>query len=196
MRRILGIGVMIGALMLAGCQGGGTDEEAPTPAPVVTLVAGEDGRTIEDLIEDATRPLGGEPELLIEEEVPVPAVHPTEEPVHGQLFDSVRVGRSGGRGQPEYAIEIYPDGRLIVNGQEGRLPAHEIGALQALFDEIDVYAIPNNVQTWASRPDAFRYQFEVSMGQYNTLLEGENAYIPQAIKGIIAQVIGYSGYVP
>lgn len=190
MRRLFRVSVIMMAVILTAC--GGETTNPPTPESAVTLVAGEDGRTLDDLIEEATSPLGPDPTPTLDESLIVP---PTPDPIPDGSFDRLWVARSGGRNQPDYQIEIFADGRLIVNGQEGQLPAHEIAWLQTQFDEIRVYGIMSNTQLWESRPDIFRYEFEVQLGDYSTYLEGENPYIPQAIRNIIVQVIDYSGYV-
>ncbi len=193
MRRIVGLFIIaLGAVVLAGCSGGGNGEDAP-PTADVTLAVGIDGRTLEDMIEDATRPLDQQPPTAIPT-AENPLAIETEEPTAGELFDRVVITRSGGRGQLDYYIEIFPDGRFIFNDEEGQLPQQEINALQARFDEIRVYSIANNHQLWPSNPDVFRYVFHVQMGVYQTTLEGENAYVPPEIRDLIGTAIDYSRY--
>jgi hypothetical protein len=178
---------VISLMLLVGCSGNGNDTP-PVVTPDETLAVGIDGQTLEDLIENATRPLDQQPTSASFTGL-VPSASHTEEPTPGDLFDWLAISRTGGRGQPEYHIQIYPDGRLIINGEEGQLPEHEINALQARFDEIKVYAIENNQQIWASNPEVFRYKFEIFMDTYNTRLEGENAYVPLEVREIIGFVI-------
>ncbi len=200
-------------VLLTACGGGASGEDATsspqnTADPAVTLdpdatpeslppTPEEEVITLEDLIRQASQDIDESfirptfdpqnPSAFASELV----IGSADNPFAGVLFDYVSLTQRGGPIDLNYTIEVYPDGRVVQDGREGRITPDAVAALQASFDTINLFAVDQVFNGLPLSRSPYYYDFTVRQAGREFSIEAQDAYLPPELTAIFATILDF-----
>ncbi len=214
MRFRLMLGMMLMAV-LAACGGGSEDDtqlptraavDAATPLPAATVppeepVGAPDSETditLEEL-EEQFLPPGvlqqprPSPTPVAEGALPVLppgtlVVSETEDPLAPLLFDYLRFEQRGGPQNLEIILEIYQDGRVVLNGADGFIASAEVEAIDQLLDDLNFFGLQGNYSGPPRSEDEYRYSLFVDVSGRERMIGFREGYIPRQVQRVLSRI--------
>jgi len=160
------------SLLLAACGGGQPQPEnnnnnvdATAPAEVVAEGTESVEPTDDPNIVVVTLPSGTDDFAL---EVAAPGtlvVSETEDPNVSAVFDQIIFTRSRGpEGAQRIQLELFQDGRFVLNGVQGQVPIETVLSIDLKIDEVNFFGLQGNMLGPPDEGDEYQYALTVIRG--------------------------------
>ena len=196
MRRTLYLIVVL-MLILTACGGDGDSNDATSPPnEPLSDEAATFAAEVDDVLADAT------PVPLISTAAPVDdsalVVAPpgelvaseTEDPEPRGMFDYISMQQEGGRENTVITIEIYNDGRVTLNGAEGRIGLETINQIDETINRLNFFGMQGTLLGSPGGDDIYYYRVSVQRGFQARTISAQDGYIPDEFLSLLAMIRG------
>lgn len=200
-------------LVLAACGGGGSDdptdvpEDDATPVDIDAPIEGEDAPTpipaddvpeveLDESFEEAFLPESGplvlptrtpssEGELIVALPGTLVASE-TEDPFPETRFDYIYFEQTGGVEDLSIQVEIFADGRIIVNDFDGTISGETIADLNARLDAVNFFGIQSTFLGPPGPEDSYQYRLMVSQSGIEKMVNAQDGFIPDEVIALLS----------
>jgi len=105
-------------------------------------------------------------------------------------FTYLSLQQTGGPTDIDTLIEVFSDGRVLVDGQQGNVGLDTIGELQSTINEINYFAMRGTFRsTGPTGEDDYTYQIWVEAPNDDRLVNAQDGFMPPEIIAFIRQII-------
>lgn len=113
----------------------------------------------------------------------------TEDPDAGSGFDYIYFEQTGGPEATSITMEVYGDGRLIINGQERTARQQDMEAVAQLIDEINFFDVIGTFSGPPTSDETYRYRIGVAQGARQRAISAQEGYIPAEFARLLSAVL-------
>lgn len=113
----------------------------------------------------------------------------TEDPDAGSGFDYIYFEQSGGSDATSITMEVYGDGRLIINGQEQTARPQDMEVVAQLIDEIHFFDVIGTFSGPPTSDEAYRYRIGIAQGARQRSISAQEGYIPAEFARLLSAVL-------
>lgn len=197
--RLIILLLIFSSLFLAGCGGG----QAPTQDPANNVDATVPAEIAPEETELAdleptqdpnfvvvTLPSGTE-DFALEVGAPGTLVaSETEDPNVSLVFDRMIFTRtSGPEGSERLQMELFQDGRYILNGVQGQVPIETILSIDLKLDEINFFGMQGNMLGPSVEGDEYQYGLTVYRGDDELSVVSMDGMMPTEYEQLLAMLL-------
>ncbi|MFW5709376.1 MAG: hypothetical protein ACOCX5_04055 [Chloroflexota bacterium] len=168
---------------------GDADDQADTDGTDLTF---ED---LEAQIEPPVQQAGVLPTQTPASEGALPVVPPgtlvvseTEDPDPQAPLEYVYFTQEGGLAGTVFEMELFPDGRVVVNGIEGTVDQATIAQLDQSLREINFFGLQPTFLGPPGTADTYRYRLLIRRGEQEKMINAQDGFTPTAVLELLAQV--------
>jgi hypothetical protein len=125
--------------------------------------------------------------------IPPPAVGtiatalPTEDPDVGLIFDEIYFSQTGGG--TTLVVQVYPDGRVLRDGQQFSIAQDQVAVIDTLLDEINFFGMQGVFTSVGGSPNAYSYELSVSRGEASRSIIAEDGLIPPDLQRLFSLLL-------
>lgn len=112
----------------------------------------------------------------------------TEDPMAGQVFDSIIFVREGGLAGGTMTIEIKGDGTLINNGQTKTITPEQVTELTSLIDKAGYFGMQGIFASPGTSADIYKYTLTVERAGSSKTIDAQDGMTPPELMDIFALV--------
>jgi hypothetical protein len=112
---------------------------------------------------------------------------PTEDPDAGLLFDEIYFSQTGGG--TTLVVQVYPDGRVLRDGQQFSIAQDQVVEIDTILDEIDFFGMQSSFTSVGGSPNAYVYEISVSRGDDSRNVVAEDGLIPPQLQNLFSLLL-------
>jgi hypothetical protein len=113
----------------------------------------------------------------------------TEDPDAGAVFDEIYFSQTGGLAGTSLVVQVYPDGRVLRDGQPYQISADQVSAIDSALDAMDFFGMQGSFTSPGGGRDTYTYELSVSRGDDSRLVVAEDGLIPPELMDVFSMIL-------